>query len=184
MSIYLFSFNNLIHFIPRALLPSSLFNSCLPILQKFESSLHCYPLTLQGDTPFPIVIDPTTKDLTLLWLTNLNFPEVKLKFLWEKNDHDTTATLKFIYRNKTANLSTQTPNWISKYPVLAISFEAVTSGWTRLKARGWRDRSLFSQRVVRQALFMCGYVTTLIRVSWVLKFLPLYHTESSNDHST
>ena len=41
------------------------------------------------------------------------------------------------------------PNGISKHRVLAISFEAVRAGGSRVKTRGLKDRSAFSQSVVR-----------------------------------
>ena len=90
---------------------------------------------------------------------NLKFSEVQLKFPWERNANNITESRKFLYRNKTANLSTQTPKWISKHRILAISFEAVTSGGARIKAIGLRDKNALSQRVVRQTLLMFGYNT-------------------------
>jgi hypothetical protein len=61
-------------------------------------------------------------------MDNLKFSKVRLKFPLERDDHSITKSRKFLYGNKTINLSTQTPDWISKHPVLTISFEAATSG--------------------------------------------------------
>jgi len=50
-------------------------------------------------------------------------------------------------------------NRISKHLVLAISSDAVTSGGTRVKARGLRDKNGFSQRMVRQTMLEFVYNT-------------------------
>jgi len=39
------------------------------------------------------------------------------------------------------------PNWVSKQRVFAISFEAVTSGGTRVKVRGLKGRLLLHSRL-------------------------------------
>ena len=75
----------------------------------------------------------------------------------ERNACNITECLKFLYQNKTINLSTQMPHWISKHLLLTNSFEAVTSGGTWVKVRELRVRNSFSQRVVRQTLLMFGY---------------------------
>jgi len=65
-------------------------------------------------------------------MTNLKFSEAEFKLPWIRNAHNMADSRKFLYRNKTVNLSTQEPNWISKHWILAVTFEAVTYGWTRV----------------------------------------------------
>jgi hypothetical protein len=68
------------------------------------------------------------------WLANLKFSKDKLKFPLEREAHSITKSRKFLYGNKTINLSTQTPDFTSKHPVLTISFEAARSGRDRGKS--------------------------------------------------
>jgi hypothetical protein len=84
--------------------------------------------------------------------------EIKLKFPWNRKAHNISGSLKFLYRNKTILLPTRMPNWISKHRVLAISFDIVTSGRTRVKARGLKDRNPFTRRLVWQVLLTFGYI--------------------------
>jgi hypothetical protein len=56
---------------------------------------------------------------------------------------------RFLYRNKTINMSTQMPDSFYKSRILAISVEAVTCGGTCITARGLRERNGSAQRVVR-----------------------------------
>jgi hypothetical protein len=107
--------------------------------------------------PVTIVTGQTTKGVPFRWFTNLKFSVGKLKFLWERSAHNIAESSKFLYRNKTINLSKHIPNLIFEYPVRAVSLEAVTTGGTCVKARGLRDRSLFSQRMVCHTLLMFSY---------------------------
>jgi hypothetical protein len=82
-------------------------------------------------TSFPLVNGPSTKGVYFIWLNNLYSRKLGLiKFPWERNAQNIAESRVILYRNKTINLSTQMPNWISKHPVLAISLEAVTIGGT------------------------------------------------------
>ena len=50
------------------------------------------------------------------------------------------------------------PQLISQYWVLPLSFEAVTSGGTRIKARGLRDRNACTQPLLPETLLMFGFM--------------------------
>jgi hypothetical protein len=76
--------------------------------------------------------------------------EVKFKFPWERNAHNIAESRTVLYRNKIIHLSARIPNRICRHRDLAVSFEAVASAATRVKARRLRDRNPFTQRVVRQ----------------------------------
>jgi hypothetical protein len=80
---------------------------------------------------------------------------------------------KFLYWNKTINFSTQMPNWITNYPVLAVSFQAVMTGGTWVKVRGLGDRNPFSQRVVRQRLLFGEESPHILCNMKVYKGMPL-----------
>ena len=66
------------------------------------------------------------------------------------------------------------PNGISKHRVLAINFEAVTSGGSRVKTRGLRGRNAFSQSVVQKTPLM--FLQTL-------SFGKKYQVHRQNNHS-
>ena len=74
--------------------------------------------------------------------------EIKVKFSWDRKAHNVTESLIFLNINNTILLPTRIPNLTAKHRVLAISFEAVTSGGTRVRGRGLMDRNLFTRRLV------------------------------------
>jgi len=113
-----FPFHNLIDLSPGAAYYQS---SRQPSVYQNSSPFCTSTLSLHAD-------NPNTQGKSSRWLANFKFSKVKLKFSLEREVHSITKSRKFLYGNKTINLSTQTPDWISKHPVLTISFEAATSG--------------------------------------------------------
>ena len=71
-------------------------------VQFFETFLHFYLLTLQGDISdiFRVVIGRKTKRSLLSLADQFKISQDKLKFLWEKNAHNINKSRRFLPRNK------------------------------------------------------------------------------------
>ena len=125
----------------------SYFESHLPSTSSLSRAIH--------STPFPLVNGRTTRGFSLA--DQFKILEIKFKFPWGRSANNIAESRTFLHRNKIIHLSAWIPNRICKHRDLAVSFEAVASGATRVKARRLRDRNSFTRQVDRQSLLMFGY---------------------------